>query len=258
MVTHRRSSLKAVVAPQPVDPSPAPAAPAASGATERIVESITTAIVERRLMPGTKLVRAEARRHLPGLAHLVRQALNQLSRDRLVTLEPCARRLRGHAQRRGGAPGLRSARHARNVRWCASCAPHHRPADRRAARASARRKRRLWRAPTWPAAPGCWPTFHVVLARMLGNQVLAEILPTCSAGLADCADVPVGAFGRRTRWPSTSRWSTPSSARPAPAVRLMDAPPRQPCRAQPAPDPRGRDSPPSCSPATPERNRHST
>ena len=56
--------------------------------TRRIVESITEAIVERRLMPGTKL----AEQKIADIFHvsrtLVRQALNQLSRDRLVTLEP--------------------------------------------------------------------------------------------------------------------------------------------------------------------------
>ena len=33
-----------------------------------------------------------------------------------------------------------------------------------------------WPAPTSAAARGCWPTFTCVLARMLGNQVLAELL----------------------------------------------------------------------------------
>ena len=63
-----------------------PATPA--GATERIVESITTAIVERRLMPGTKLAEQKIADVFQVSRTLVRQALNQLSRDRLVTLEP--------------------------------------------------------------------------------------------------------------------------------------------------------------------------
>ena len=71
-------------------PSPALArvAPAVAGATERIVESITTAIVERRLMPGTKLAEQKIANIFSVSRTLVRQALNQLSRDRLVTLEP--------------------------------------------------------------------------------------------------------------------------------------------------------------------------
>jgi DNA-binding GntR family transcriptional regulator len=57
-------------------------------ATARIVESITTAIVERRLMPGTKLAEQKLADIFGVSRTLVRQALNQLSRDRLVTLEP--------------------------------------------------------------------------------------------------------------------------------------------------------------------------
>src|SRR5258708_5292887 len=60
----------------------------ASSTTLRIVESITTAIVERRLMPGTKLAEQKIADIFKVSRTLVRQALNQLSRDKLVTLEP--------------------------------------------------------------------------------------------------------------------------------------------------------------------------
>ena len=68
----------------------AAAAPEATtaGATQRIVESISTAIIERRLMPGTKLAEQKIADIFQVSRTLVRQALNQLSRDRLVTLEP--------------------------------------------------------------------------------------------------------------------------------------------------------------------------
>jgi DNA-binding GntR family transcriptional regulator len=53
--------------------------------------------------------------------------------------------------------------------------------------------------------------FHVVLARLLGNEVLAQLLADLlSRSLADRADVPVVALGRHSpmnTWPS----STPSS-----------------------------------------------
>jgi len=61
---------------------------AASTATQRIVESITAAIAERRLMPGTKLAEQKLADIFRVSRTLVRQALNQLSRDRLVRLEP--------------------------------------------------------------------------------------------------------------------------------------------------------------------------
>ena len=56
--------------------------------TLRIVESITTAIVERRLMPGTKLAEQKIADLFEVSRTVVRQALNQLSRHKLVTLEP--------------------------------------------------------------------------------------------------------------------------------------------------------------------------
>ena len=56
--------------------------------TTRIVESITTAIVERRLMPGTKLAEQKIADIFKVSRTIVRQALNRLSRDKLVTLEP--------------------------------------------------------------------------------------------------------------------------------------------------------------------------
>lgn len=56
--------------------------------TQRIVDSVTAAIVERRLMPGTKLAEQRLADIFEVSRTVVRQALNQLSRDRLITLEP--------------------------------------------------------------------------------------------------------------------------------------------------------------------------
>src|SRR5450631_4595541 len=61
---------------------------AASNATQRIADSITSAIVERRLMPGTKLAEQKIADVFKVSRTLVRQALMQLGRDKLVTLEP--------------------------------------------------------------------------------------------------------------------------------------------------------------------------
>ena len=67
------------------------AAPAAAAVpadtTQRIIEAITTAIVERRLMPGTKLAEQKIADIFKVSRTIVRQALHQLSRDKLVTLE---------------------------------------------------------------------------------------------------------------------------------------------------------------------------
>ena len=57
-------------------------------ATDRIVHAITRAIAHRRLMPGTKLTEQKLCDIFNVSRTIVRQALNQLARDRLVTLEP--------------------------------------------------------------------------------------------------------------------------------------------------------------------------
>ncbi|HEY7804084.1 MAG TPA: GntR family transcriptional regulator [Orrella sp.] len=57
-------------------------------ATDRIVLAITRAIAHRRLMPGTKLTEQKLCDIFNVSRTIVRQALNQLARDRLVSLEP--------------------------------------------------------------------------------------------------------------------------------------------------------------------------
>ena len=164
---------RAAKTPRPAARS-APAAPPA-GATERIVESITTAIVERRLMPGTKLAEQKIADVFQVSRTLVRQALNQLSRDRLVTLEPA----------RGAFVAMPSPEEARQVfevramlesqlvrQLCATVTPaqlaelrQHLKAEREAiARTDVSGRTRLL------------ADFHVLLARMAGNEVLAQLL----------------------------------------------------------------------------------
>ena len=146
-----------------------------AGATQRIVESITTAIVERRLMPGTKLAEQKVADIFKVSRTLVRQALNQLSRDRLVSLEPA----------RGAfvaMPGVDEARQVFEVRALVEAAMvrqlvaritdaqiaqlrMHLAAEREAiARTDVSGRTRLL------------ADFHVVLARLLGNEVLAQLL----------------------------------------------------------------------------------
>jgi len=56
--------------------------------TEVIVESLTRAVVEHRLLPGTKLAEQKLADHFGVSRTLVRQALFQLSQNRLIRLEP--------------------------------------------------------------------------------------------------------------------------------------------------------------------------
>ena len=59
-----------------------------SSTTHQIVESLTRAIVEHRLQPGSKLAEQKLADHFGVSRTLVRQALFQLSQNRLITLEP--------------------------------------------------------------------------------------------------------------------------------------------------------------------------
>lgn len=164
--------------------SPAPAKPPrraaarpadAGGTTQRIVDSITAAIVERRLMPGTKLVEQQIADIFGVSRTVVRQALNQLSRDRLVTLEPA----RGAFVAK---PSPQEAREVFEVRTMLESAmvrqlsaritdaqiaelrSHLADEAQAVARTDVSGRTRLL------------ADFHVVLARMLGNQVLADLL----------------------------------------------------------------------------------
>lgn len=143
--------------------------------TQRIADAITTAIVERRLMPGTKLAEQKIADIFKVSRTLVRQALNQLSRDKLVTLEPA----RGA---RVAEPSVDEARQVFEVRHLVEAAMVRRAAGELDAAQIAELRAHL--AAEQAAVQRTDVTgrtrlladFHVVLARMLGNEVLAELL----------------------------------------------------------------------------------
>ena len=144
-------------------------------ATGRIVDSITSAIVERRLMPGTKLSEQKIADIFEVSRTLVRQALNQLSRDRLVTLEPA----------RGAfvaMPSVDEARQVFEVRSMIESALVRQLAasitDRQVAelRAHLRDEAAAVARTDVPGRTRLLADFHVVLARLLGNEVLAQLL----------------------------------------------------------------------------------
>ncbi len=158
------------------DRAPKAAAPVTlTGSTQRIVDAITTAIVERRLMPGTKLGEQQIADLFKVSRTLVRQALNQLSRDRLITLEPA----------RGAfvsQPSVEEAHQVFEVRkmiesqlvrqLCAGVSQdqitqlraHLAHEHSAVSRVDVAGRTRLL------------ADFHVVLARLLGNEVLAQLL----------------------------------------------------------------------------------
>ncbi|MDR7334794.1 GntR family transcriptional regulator [Roseateles asaccharophilus] len=143
--------------------------------TERIVESITTAIVERRLMPGTKLAEQKIADIFQVSRTIVRQALNQLSRDHLVVLE----------QARGAFVAMPSVDEARQVfqvramletaliRHLCTCITDAQVVQ---LREHLRAEREAVKRTDVPGRTHLLADFHVVLARMSGNEVLAQVL----------------------------------------------------------------------------------
>lgn len=167
-MTTRRLPLKIV--------TPAESATAAqTGATDRIVEAITSAIIERRLMPGTKLSEQKLGDIFKVSRTLARQALNQLSRDRLVTLE----RARGAFV---AMPSVEEARQVFQVRVMLEGALARQLCgqitDRQIAelRSHLRDERAAITRGDVAARTRLLADFHAVLARMLGNDVLTELL----------------------------------------------------------------------------------
>jgi len=148
---------------------------AAASVTDGIVESITTAIVERRLMPGTRLVEQQIADVFEVSRTVVRQALNQLSRDRLVTLEPA----------RGAfvsTPSIDEARQVFQVRrlieggMVRQLAAQITDKQVEQLRLHLRDERQAVSRVDVSGRTRLLADFHVVLARLLGNEVLAELI----------------------------------------------------------------------------------
>jgi len=147
----------------------------ATGNTQRIALSITDAIVERRLMPGTKLSEQKIADIFKVSRTLVRQALNQLSRDRLVVLEPA----------RGAfvaTPSVEEARQVFEVRQILEAALTRRLCAVITDAQVAELRRHLQAEQAAVSKPDVsgrtrlLADFHVVLAQLLGNDVLAQLL----------------------------------------------------------------------------------
>jgi DNA-binding GntR family transcriptional regulator len=143
--------------------------------TQRIVDAILMAIVERRLMPGTKLAEVQIGEIFEVSRTVVRQALNRLSRDHLVTLEPA----RGAFVAQPGVEEARQVFEARSmiegaiVRRLASAITAGQIAE---LRAHLRAERDAVARTDVTGRTSLLADFHVVLARMLGNDVLARLL----------------------------------------------------------------------------------
>lgn len=146
-----------------------------AGATQRIVDAITNAIAERRLMPGTKLLEQKIGDIFGVSRTVVRQAFNQLSRDRLVVLEPS----------RGAfvaTPTPEEARDVFDVRAILEVAVTKKlcavitDSQVRQLREHLALQRAAIDNAEIAGRTRLLGDFHLVMARMLGNEVLLQML----------------------------------------------------------------------------------
>jgi len=146
-----------------------------STATHNIVEALTRAIIEHRLLPGTKLAEQKLADHFGVSRTLVRQALFQLSQNRLIRLEPA----------RGAfvaAPSVEEARQVFAVRRMLEAEMTRafaRDVDAgkiRALREHVAHEKAAVARDDVPGRTELLGDFHVRMAELMGNEVLAELL----------------------------------------------------------------------------------
>ncbi|MGS5085579.1 GntR family transcriptional regulator [Hydrogenophaga sp. A37] len=146
-----------------------------TSSTRLIVESLTKAIVEHRLHPGTKLAEQKLADHFGVSRTLVRQALFQLSQNRLIRLEPA----------RGAfvaAPSVEEAQQVFAVRrmleteMTRAFVRQVTPSKIKALRDHVAQEKRAVDQQDVSGRTELLGDFHVRLAELMGNQVLAELL----------------------------------------------------------------------------------
>jgi DNA-binding GntR family transcriptional regulator len=140
-----------------------------------IVEALTKAIVEHRLQPGSKLAEQKLADHFGVSRTLVRQALFQLSQNRLITMEPA----------RGAfvaAPSVAEARQVFAVRrmleaeMTRAFMREATPAKLQALRDHLAEEHGAVIREDVTGRTELLRDFHVRIAELMGNEVLAELL----------------------------------------------------------------------------------
>lgn len=143
--------------------------------TSLIAARLTRAIVEHRLQPGTKLAEQKLADHFGVSRTLVRQALFQLAQNRLVTLEPA----------RGAfvaTPSVEEARQVFAVRrmleteMTRAFVRSVTPAKLKALRAHVASEKAAMGTHDASTRTELLGDFHVRMAELMGNQVLAQML----------------------------------------------------------------------------------
>ena len=146
-----------------------------TSSTPLIVDSRTRAIVEHRLRPGAKLAEQKLADHFGVSRTLVRQALFQLAQNRLIRLEPA----------RGAFVATPSADEARQVfavrrmleaEMTRAFVRQVTPGKIKALREHVAQEKRAVDNEDVPGRTELLGDFHVRMAELMGNQVLAELL----------------------------------------------------------------------------------
>ncbi len=143
--------------------------------TSFIVEALTKAIVEHRLHPGTKLAEQKLADHFGVSRTLVRQALFQLAQNRLIRLEPA----------RGAfvaTPSVTEARQVFAVRrmleveMTRTFIREVTPAKIKALKEHVAMEKSAVERDDVSGRTELLGDFHVRMAELMGNEVLAQIL----------------------------------------------------------------------------------
>lgn len=146
-----------------------------TSSTNHIVESLTRAIVEHRLRPGTKLAEQKLADHFGVSRTLVRQALFQLAQNRLIRLEP-ARGAFVAAPSVDEAKQVFAVRRMLETEMTRAFVRQVTPAKIKALREHVAQEKKAVDNQDVPGRTELLGDFHVRMAELMGNQVLAELL----------------------------------------------------------------------------------
>jgi DNA-binding GntR family transcriptional regulator len=146
-----------------------------STTTRAIVDALTKAIVEHRLQPGSKLAEQKLADHFGVSRTLVRQALFQLSQNKLIRLEP-ARGAFVAAPAVDEAKQVFAVRRMLEAEMTREFVRNVTPAKIKALKEHVALEKAAVSGEDISGRTELLGDFHVRMAELMGNQVLAELL----------------------------------------------------------------------------------
>lgn len=146
-----------------------------TSSTHNIVEALTRAIVEHRLMPGAKLAEQKLANHFGVSRTLVRQALFQLSQNRLIRLVP-ARGAFVAAPSVDEAKQVFAVRRMLETQMVSEFVKKVTPAKIKSLKTHIQQEREAVAKEDVSGRTELLGDFHVHMAGLMGNQVLAQLL----------------------------------------------------------------------------------